>query len=517
MGRVAFGVSARLGCAFGFVLLLLAMSVGLANWQRLTLEHALHDLGATDLDRLRAVDRWVAVSENAALQQMAVNKSTDPILADWLAPSIDTSVKEVAALSAKVTADAESEEEKFVLGALAKKRQAMQEAQREVDDLKKSRDESGASAVFDAVFLPAQQAYLAEIKHFGAMRHEALNRRVQELQATGARTARVTALVVLVLVMLGSVFAWRATRHIKRLLDEAVLLARRVAQGDLSHRTGGRANDEFGLLVQALMDMTISLDGIVREVRRSSERLSFEAIESAQGNSELSRRTREQSGDLQQTATSLEQLTETVKHNASRLQRANGLARQAAEAAVRGGVIVTQVASAMAEMSASSRRIEEIIGVIEGIAFQTNILALNAAAEAGRAGERGRGFAVVAGEVRALAGRSATAAKEIKTLIADSTARVQVGTEQVQATGRTMEEILESTQRVSELMSDISTTSGEQAVGITEINRSVDSLDKATRQNAALVERAATAAESMRQQAESLEQSVAVFQLSQSS
>ncbi|MBC7994160.1 MAG: HAMP domain-containing protein [Rhizobacter sp.] len=306
---------------------------------------------------------------------------------------------------------------------------------------------------------------------------------------------------------------WAVTRSITVPLDQAVKVAETVAKGDLSSRIGTTSKDEIGQLLAALGRMNDSLVGIVGQVRNASDSIATGSAEIATGNADLSQRTEEQASNLQQTAASMEQLTVTVKNNADTARQATQLASSAASVAAQGGEVVGQVVSTMQDISHSSKKIADIIGVIDGIAFQTNILALNAAVEAARAGEQGRGFAVVAAEVRSLAQRSAQAAKEIKNLIGESVGKVEAGTRLVDDAGRTMGDIVAQVQKVSDLIGEISSASGEQTMGIGQISDAVTQLDQVTQQNAALVEESAAAAESLKHQAASLAQTVSVFKL----
>ena len=296
-------------------------------------------------------------------------------------------------------------------------------------------------------------------------------------------------------------------------IDIAVKLAQTVAAGDLGSQVVVGRRDEIGTLLTALQQMNGSLVAIVSDVRQASDSIATGSAQIAHGNADLSQRTEEQASNLQQTAASMEQLTATVRHNADTARRASELAEGASSVAARGGEVVGQVVTTMDGITDSSRRIADIIGVIDGIAFQTNILALNAAVEAARAGEQGRGFAVVASEVRSLAQRSATAAKEIKVLIGESVGKVENGTRLVADAGRTMGDIVDQVQRVSTLIAEISDASGEQSRGIGQIGDAVAQLDQVTQQNAALVEESAAAAESLKVQADGLARTVATFRL----
>jgi len=302
-------------------------------------------------------------------------------------------------------------------------------------------------------------------------------------------------------------------RAISRPLQRAVTVAQAVAAGDLTQQIDVHSQDETGQLMQALRQMNDNLQGIVGQVRLSTDTIATASSEIAHGNLDLSSRTEQQAGALEETASAMEQLTSTVRHNADSAQQAKELAHSASEVAVRGGEVVRQVVDTMSSINQSSSKIVDIISVIDGIAFQTNILALNAAVEAARAGEQGRGFAVVASEVRSLAQRSAAAAKEIKVLIDDSVTRVGTGSALVAQAGQTIDEVVRSVQRVSEVVTDISAAGQEQSQGIEEVNNAITQMDETTQQNAALVEQAAAAAQSMQEQAARLSEAVSVFRL----
>ncbi len=336
-----------------------------------------------------------------------------------------------------------------------------------------------------------------------------------KLAAAAHDQARLTVIVLLVVVVVGSAAgALLLARSITRPLEQARNAARAIAQGDLGVDIGEHGKDEIGQLLGEMQRMQQSLNKIVSDVRSGVDSVGTASREIAQGNHDLSSRTEQQASSLQQTAASMEQMTSAVKQNADAAKQANQLAASATQVAEKGGAVVGQVVATMDEITASSKKIAEIITVIDGIAFQTNILALNAAVEAARAGEQGRGFAVVAGEVRNLAQRSAQAAREIKSLISESVSKVETGSAQVQEAGSTMSDIVTQVKRVTDLIGEITSSTLEQSSGITQVNQAVTQLDQMTQQNAALVEQSAAAAQSLKEQADRLAQAVAIFKLS---
>jgi methyl-accepting chemotaxis protein len=343
------------------------------------------------------------------------------------------------------------------------------------------------------------------------------NARMELAGASSASQAKRTGVFILILALAATAIsvtvAVLATRSITIPLNRAVSVAQRVAQGDLSSEISSQSQDETGQLMRALAEMNSSLQRIVGNVRLGTEAIATASTQIATGNLDLSQRTEEQAASLQQTSHSMSELTQIVKLNADNARMANELAASASSVASEGGAVVAKVVETMGSIGASSRKIVDIISVIDGIAFQTNILALNAAVEAARAGEQGRGFAVVAGEVRTLAQRSATAAKEIKSLIGESVEKVAQGGQLVSEAGDTMSNVVASVRRVTDIISEITEASQSQSQGIESVNRTIHQMDGVTQQNAALVEQAAAAAESMQNQAANLARVVSIFKL----
>jgi len=355
---------------------------------------------------------------------------------------------------------------------------------------------------------PALEALVA----LGKVRDE-LEAQQLALLAQQATVTHVTLAVVALMMATLAAAQWRMRARVIPPIREAQAAAHRIAEGDLTVDLRSEGRDEIGSLLQAMQSMQVALREVVGRVRSNADSVATASAQIAQGNQDLSGRTEQQASSLQQTAASMEELGSTVNQNADNARQASQLALGASQVAVKGGEVVAQVVDTMKGINNSSRQIADIIGVIDGIAFQTNILALNAAVEAARAGEQGRGFAVVASEVRSLAQRSAEAAKEIKSLITASVERVEQGTALVDQAGATMEEVVASIRRVTDIVGEISSASVEQSSGVAQVGQAVTQMDQATQQNAALVEESAAAAESLKQQAQGLVQAVAVFKL----
>ncbi|HZW20015.1 methyl-accepting chemotaxis protein [Noviherbaspirillum sp.] len=414
----------------------------------------------------------------------------------------------------KILALGLSEQEKAIVANIAELNKKTEEPFKEAIEKVKEYANEAAGKLISSRIDPLNQQAIAEIDKLVDMQQKAVEGLIEGSEAAGQRLTYLLMLMGAITVVTGGVLSFFTTRSITQPLQDAVGVAKRVAAGRLGADIVVEGKDETSELLRALKEMDESLSKIVSQVRAGTDEIGTASNEISAGNSNLSSRTESQASALQETASSMEELTSTVRHNAENAQQANNLVRSASESAVKGGEVVGHVVETMGSIKDSSRKIVDIIGVIDGIAFQTNILALNAAVEAARAGEQGRGFAVVASEVRTLAQRSAQAAKEIKDLISDSVKKVDSGNALVDDAGRQMAEIVAAVKHVADIMNEITEASQEQSRGIEEINRAISTMDEMTQQNAALVEQAAAAAAAMEMRAAALGQTVAAFDLS---
>ncbi len=506
-------IGMRLGLSFGFLLLLmtLLMAVGATLLGRLgaATDHMINDA----VRKERLVLEWRNATDINGVRTMVVAKGEANEDAAALEKDIKATSARISELRKQIEglmADAESQR---LFGATTERRNAYMAAREAVFKARAGGDAGRARTLLDTALAPALSAYLdsmtALAAHFGK---NAAATAASVLQQ-GTMGQHLLAGVWLVALLAGAVATAWITRSIARPLHAAMAIAKRIAGGDLSGQIAVHSRDETGQLMQALAHMNASLVAIIGDVRRGADVIAAASGQISGGNLDLSTRTEQQAGALEETASSMEQLTSSVRHNADNARAAFAMAQSSSGVAERGGAVVQQVVQTMGAISASSRQIVDIIGVINGIAFQTNILALNAAVEAARAGEQGRGFAVVAAEVRTLAQRSAGAAQEIKGLIEASAEQVESGTRLVDQAGQTMREIVGSIERVTVVMNGIMASSAEQSAGIEQINQAIVQMDGVTQQNAALVEEAAAAAQSLQDQATQLAQSVSVFRL----
>jgi len=509
-------IGKRLAIVLGIILALFVATSAAAVWKLHQLSREIDAMIEDNLKIERAGSDWLRYTTAGVQRAAAIAKSSDPSLVDYFAPASAASIKNTNELQKFIEEKLVKPDERALLEKIAGMRKAYLAAREEVSKLKLAGDLEGATRVFDSQFQPTSVSYIAGVQQVVDMQREQLDAAAVRANDLRAQTGTLLIVCSAVSLVLGSLLAWMLARSITRPLRHAETIAQAIAEMDLTGRPQpSYAGDETGLLLRALDQMRGALQASLAQVHGVVASVSTASSQIAVGNQDLSSRTEEQASSLEQTAASLEELTSTVKQNADNARQANQLATSASEVAARGGSVVFQVVETMGSINASSRKVVDIIGVIDGIAFQTNILALNAAVEAARAGDQGRGFAVVASEVRSLAQRSAAAAKEIKALIGDSVEKVEEGSRQVADAGRTMEEIVGSVKRVTDIMGEISAASQEQTSGIEQINQAVTQMDQTTQQNAALVEQASAAAQSLQEQAGSLSQIVGRFRLEQ--
>jgi methyl-accepting chemotaxis protein len=506
-------IGSRLAIGFAAILVLSLAGTASALYTARTSAAATQKMMELPLAKERLVSDWYVITYMAVQRMALIARSTDATLSTVFAKELKASVEATTVLLKQVEPLLTTPEEKDALKKVMALRQTYQDSKNVVMNARKAGDAAGAEHAYLNQFAPAAKAYGDSVQGLLQLQRKAINDTAQEIQAAHERSTRVVTLLSLLAVALGGAGAWILTRSITTPLRKAVGVAETVASGDLGTQFAGYPRDEVGDLMRALQTMNDALSTVVSEVQQGTSAISTASSEIASGNLDLSSRTEQQASSLEETAASMEELTSTVRQNADNAAQANNLAQAASEVAIRGGAIVGRVVDTMSSIDTSARKIVDIIGVIDGIAFQTNILALNAAVEAARAGEQGRGFAVVASEVRNLAQRSASAAKEIKTLIGDSMTQVNAGTTLVQQAGATMDDVVSSVARVTDMMSEITHASQEQRVGIDQVNEAIAQMDQVTQQNAALVEEAAAAAASMQDQAARLAHAAAGFRL----
>ncbi len=506
-------IGARLGIGFAIVLaLLLALAVTALTRMQYAGDMT-NRLVHTSIKNQRNVAEWGKLIEvNSAMIETAF-ATNDPAMVNAIAERMKAVSAHSNKLQAEIEASLRNEEVKAQLARVKEVRSGYLAARSALFKAKLDGDDALAAKIHAEQMVPRSAAFLGAMNKLASLQIAAADGVATTILDAYANTRIILITLGLAALALGIACAVLITRSITVPIRAAVAVAEKVAAGDLTSRIAVDSRDETGQLMRALGAMNTALGEIVGRVRGSTGAIATASTEIAAGNQDLSSRTEQQAGSLEETASSMEELTSTVKQNADNARAANRLARTAASIANDGGAVVAQVVDTMGSINDSSRKIVEIIGVIDGIAFQTNILALNAAVEAARAGEQGRGFAVVAGEVRNLAQRSATAAREIKALIDDSVGKVEAGTSQVGRAGATMDEIVRSIGQVTTIMADIAAASEEQSDGIEQVNVAIAEMDRVTQQNAALVEEAAAAAESMQNQADELAQLVSTFRL----
>lgn len=497
------------------VLALMMILAGIGVWRLQDVGSATEKMVKEALVMERLAGEWVEAITGNGLRTVALTKVTNAEDQTFYQRQIRDVTQKISEIQKKIETSNIGEREKQLLADIAEKRNAYRDVRDEILKVRIAGRESEARQAVDAKLIPARDSYIASVNKFETYQKETIDRLASEIDAN-YRSGRIFLISLsAAAIALGAFLAWILTTGITTPLNEAVRVTETVASGDLTSQIEVKSKDETGQLMQALKNMNESLVSIVGQVRTGTDTIATASAQIASGNQDLSSRTEQQASSLEETASSMEELTSTVRQNADNARQANQLAVTASDIAVKGGTVVSQVVDTMDAINTSSKKIVDIISVIDGIAFQTNILALNAAVEAARAGEQGRGFAVVAAEVRNLAQRSASAAREIKGLIDDSVEKVESGSKLVADAGTTMDEIVGSIQRVTDIMGEITAASVEQSDGIEQVNQAIVQMDQVTQQNAALVEEAAAAAESLQDQARNLVDVVSVFRTGQ--
>lgn len=508
-------VGARLGAAFSLVILLLIIVSVTAVTKISSINSTIEQIVSDRYVKVRlAFDVRDGVNDQIKYLRGIVIDTKNPEQNKKRYLQLDDTVKQTNLAMDKIAAIQTTVTGKQKIKALQDASDTFEAAKEQLVNLARAGDMDGATEFVLRKLTTSQNAYLDLATAFADSQDQQLQSEGKTAIADGATAIQLTLIFSALAVLVAAALGFFLTRSITRPLHTAVKVAENVAAGDLTTQIRVTSNDETGQLMQGLKNMNENLLKIVTEVRAGTNAIHSASGEIAAGNLDLSSRTEQQASSLEETASAMEQMTATVKQNADNARQANQLAAQASRVAVQGGEVVGEVVHTMEGINASSRKIVDIIAVIDGIAFQTNILALNAAVEAARAGEQGRGFAVVASEVRNLAQRSASAAKEIKVLIDDSVAKVDNGTQLVAKAGSTMAEVVSSVKSVTDIVGEIAIASNEQSTGIEEINKAITQMDEVTQQNAALVQEASSAAYSLNEQAERLSQAISIFKVS---
>ena len=466
-------------------------------------------------NRIRMAVQWRGVTDYAVAHVLLGAMSLENEITDYTAAKTKAGIEAATAIQQQLERTLTSEEGRGQMAKIAQTRSKVLDTVAALAALRSASDISGARAMLERELIPDVAQYNQAQLDLVQLQERMRDRMLQEGEQERSTALLTGSAAIAVVVILGLLLSVLIVRQITVPLDHAVALADTIAAGDLTVDVHDDRKDELGQLLRSLNAMTQHLRKLVGEVRNGVDAVSSAASQIATGNQDLSGRTEQTAANLEETAASIEELTATVSQSTDTARQANQLASTAVQAAERGGHVVEQVVASMQQITSSSHKIADIIGVIDGIAFQTNILALNAAVEAARAGEQGRGFAVVAAEVRSLAGRSAEAAKEIKSLISVSVNNVDTGSAQVAQAGESMHEIVASVRRVTDLIGEISAAANEQQEGFAQVNQAVSNLDQMTQQNAALVEESSAAATSMNEQAQRLSRAVSVFNVGQ--
>ena len=508
-----FTIGRRLGLGFSLIIALLLAIAALSYIRLQGLSDEVHALNSDRYPKTVLIHSVKDQLNETARSLRNLLLLTDPAELDKEYAQIDKNSRNNNESLAKLDKMIKSPQGRAMFDAISAQRAAFNTERNAFIDMVRGQRKEEALTQLTGRLRPVQLEYMTQLDKLIAWQSDMMVKSGAQSEEAAASARLLVLVLAIAAAVMSIVIGFIATRSITRPLAEAVGVARRVAGGDLTSRIVVTSTDETGQLLQALKEMNASLQRIVGDVRNGTDTIATASTQIAVGNMDLSARTEQQAGALEETASSMEELTAAVKQNADNALAARSLASAASTVAVKGGAVVSEVVQTMGSINASSRKIADIIGVIDGIAFQTNILALNAAVEAARAGEQGRGFAVVATEVRNLAQRSASAAKEIKGLIDDSVEKVGTGSKLVDQAGATMQEVVDSVQRLSAIIGEITDASEEQRLGIEQVNEAISQMDQVTQQNAALVEEAAAAANAMQDQAAQLSHAVQVFRL----
>ncbi|WP_304350394.1 methyl-accepting chemotaxis protein [Comamonas testosteroni] len=503
----------KLWAAVLLIVAVLIAVIGLAGYRSSVTQQASDQAAQQMRSRTELAIEWMGLTEANAVRTLALALSSEASVEASFKPAMAETSDRISRVQKALQALAVSAEDKAQMERVSAARQQVLTLRQQIAQLKDQGETVRALALAEQSFKPAIAAYLQSLRAFVELQKKAAADSQLQMAELRMATVKIAGVVVL-LVVLGIVAgAFFLIRSMQSPLLAAQLMAERIAGGDLRVGETVQRHDEFGALLRTQQDMCRALNDMVAQVRHSADSIATASAEIAGGNQDLSARTEQTSSNLQQTAAAMEEFTSTIQNSASSAEQARSTASGAAALAQRGGEVVASMVVTMDEIRQSSQKIGDIIGVIDGIAFQTNILALNAAVEAARAGEQGRGFAVVASEVRSLAQRSGDAAKEIRTLIGTSEARVQNGIRLVQSVGESMDDIVKSVQNASTMIFEVSEASVQQSAGVIQVNQAISQLDQMTQQNAALVEESAAAAQSLREQAEQLTQTVSMFRM----